>query len=152
MLNNTTIFILNIIILFIIININNKLKIIEGNKEKFAVIMSDTLGPKIGEVFNKYFKLNLIPLRQLGSNVESLLKGRLNGNLTVRGNIVVNKDNNINSKCKITKNINIDNTLTLEGATNFNDNIIINNNDLMINNNAYFNNTISSKKNYNYIY
>jgi hypothetical protein len=69
MLNNTTIFILNIIILFIIININNKLKIVEEKKENF-VIMSDTLGPKIGEVFNKYFKLNLVPLRQLGSNVE----------------------------------------------------------------------------------
>jgi hypothetical protein len=151
MLNNTTIFILNIIILFIIININNKLKIVEEKKENF-VIMSDTLGPKIGEVFNKYFKLNLVPLRQLGSNVESLLKGRLNGNLTVRGNIIVNKDNNVNGKCKFMKNINIDNTLTLEGATTFNDNFIINNNDLMINNNAYFNNTINSKKNYNYIY
>lgn len=151
MLNNISIFILNIIILFIIININNKLKKIKEKKENF-VIMSDTLGPKIGEVFNKYFKLNLVPLRQLGLNVESLLKGRLNGNLTVRGNIIVNKDNNVNGKCKFMKNINIDNTLTLEGATTFNDNFIINNNDLMINNNAYFNNTINSKKNYNYIY
>ena len=151
MLNNTTIFILNIIILFIIININNKLKKIEEKKENF-VIMSDTLGPKIGEVFNKYFKLNLVPLRELGLNVESLLKGRLNGNLKVNGNIIVNKDNNVNGKCKFMKNINIDNTLTLEGATTFNDNFIINNNDLMINNNAYFNNTINSKKNYNYIY
>jgi hypothetical protein len=151
MLNNTTIFILNIIILFIIININNKLKTIK-EKENFAVIMSDTLGQKIGDVFNKYFKLNLVPLRQLGTNIESLLKGRLNGNLKVNGTININKDNNVNGKCKITKNINMDNTLTLEGITNFNDNFIINNNDLMINNNAYFNNTISSKKNYNYIY
>jgi hypothetical protein len=151
MLNNTTIFILNIIILFIIININNKLKILK-EKEDFGVIMSDTLGPTIGEVFNKYFKLNLIPLRQLGLSVESLLKGKLNGNLKVNGNIIVNKDNNVNGKCKFMKNINIDNTLTLEGTSTFNDNFIINNNDLMINNNAYFNNTISSKKNYNYIY
>lgn len=150
MLNNTTIFILNIIILFIIININNKLKKIE-EKENF-VIMSDTLGPKIGDVFSKYFKLNLVPLRQLGLSVESLLKGKLNGNLKVNGNIIVNKDNFVNGKCKFMKNINIDNTLTLEGASTFNDSFIINNNDLMINNNAYFNNTISSKKNYNYIY
>ena len=92
MLNNTTIFILNIIILFIIININNKLKILK-EKEDFGVIMSDTLGPKIGEVFSKYFKLNLVPLRQLGLSVESLLKGKLNGNLKVNGNIIVNKDN-----------------------------------------------------------
>lgn len=150
MLNNTTIFILNIIILFIIININNKLK--RKEKKEDFVIMSDTLGPKIGEVFNKYFKLNLVPLRQLGISVESLLKGKLNGNLRVKGNIIVNKDNNINGKCKITQNINIDNTLTLEGVSNFNDSLIITNNDLMINNNAYFNNTIYSKKNYNYIY
>ena len=148
MLNDTTIFILNIILLIIIININNKIE----KKENFGVIMSNTLGGKIGNVFNTYFKLNLLPLRQLGSNIDSLLKGRINGNLKVNGTISVSKDNNINGKCKIGKNTNIDKTFTLESASKFNDSFIINNNDLMVNNNAYFSNTISSKKNFNYIY
>ena len=147
MLNDITIFILNIILLIIIININKKI-----DKENFGVIMSNTLGEKIGDVFNRYFKLNLIPLRQLGNNIDSLLKGRINGNLKVNGTINVSKGNNINGKCKIGKNTNIENTITLESASNFNDSFIINNNDLMINNNAYFSNTISSKKNFNYIY
>ena len=164
MLNNITIFILNIILLIIIININNKLDKKENNnlnkkennnlnkKENFGVIMSATLGDKIGDVFNTYFKLNLVPLRQLGSNIDSLLKGRINGILKVNGTINIKKDNIINGKCKIVENANIDSTLTIESNSNFKDSFIINKNDLMVNNNSYFNNKITSKQNFNYIY